>query len=43
LVTLGRLEGRSPLFQWMNLIGAATFAVNRSLRRDSVLAAVGSE
>jgi hypothetical protein len=27
-VTLERLTGRSPLFQWMNLIGAAGFVVN---------------
>ena len=25
LVTAGRLTGRSPLFQWMNLAGAAGF------------------
>jgi hypothetical protein len=28
LVTLGRLAGRSPLFQWMNMVGAAAFAIN---------------
>jgi hypothetical protein len=28
LVTLGRLTGQSPAFQWMNLIGAAGFVVN---------------
>jgi hypothetical protein len=28
LVTIGRLTGRSPAFQWMNLVGAAGFAVN---------------
>jgi hypothetical protein len=28
LVTAGRLTGRSPLFQWMNLIGAAGFVIN---------------
>ena len=28
LVTIGRLTGRSPLFQWMNLVGAAGFLVN---------------
>ena len=28
LVTLGRLTGQSPLFQWMNLVGAACFLVN---------------
>ena len=27
-VTLGRLTGASPLFQWMNLVGAAGFIVN---------------
>jgi hypothetical protein len=28
LVSLGKLEGRSPTFQWMNVIGAAGFVVN---------------
>lgn len=28
LVTTGKVTGRSPLFQWMNLIGAAGFVVN---------------
>ena len=28
LVTIGRLTGRSPLFQWMNLVGAAGFLLN---------------
>ena len=28
LVTMGRLTGRSPAFQWMNLVGAAGFMVN---------------
>jgi hypothetical protein len=28
LVTLGRLTGRSPAFQWMNLVGAAGFVAN---------------
>ncbi|HEY7809768.1 MAG TPA: hypothetical protein VIA98_05255 [Allosphingosinicella sp.] len=28
LVTLGRLTGASPAFQWMNLVGAAGFIVN---------------
>lgn len=28
LVTTGRLTGRSPAFQWMNLVGAAGFVVN---------------
>ena len=28
LVTMGRLTGRSPAFQWMNLWGAAGFIVN---------------
>ena len=28
MVTTGRLTGQSPLFQWMNLVGAAGFVVN---------------
>ena len=28
MVTTGRLTGRSPAFQWMNLLGAAGFIVN---------------
>ncbi len=28
LVSVGRLTGQSPLFQWMNLVGAAGFLVN---------------
>jgi hypothetical protein len=28
LITAGRLNGRSPAFQWMNLFGAAGFVVN---------------
>jgi hypothetical protein len=28
LVTMGRLTGQSPAFQWMNLVGAAGFVVN---------------
>ena len=28
LVTIGRLTGASPLFQWMNLVGAAGFVAN---------------
>ena len=28
LVTLGRLTGQSPAFQWMNLVGAAGFLLN---------------
>ena len=28
LVSTGRLEGRSPAFQWMNVAGAAGFVVN---------------
>ena len=28
LVTTGRLTGQSPLFQWMNLVGAAGFVIN---------------
>jgi hypothetical protein len=29
-VSIGRLTGRSPLFQWMNLVGAAGFVINSS-------------
>ena len=28
LVSMGRLTGQSPLFQWMNLVGAAGFVIN---------------
>lgn len=28
LVSLGKLEGRSAAFQWMNVVGAAGFVVN---------------
>lgn len=28
LVSLGRLEGRSAAYQWLNVIGAAGFVVN---------------
>ena len=28
LVTVGRLTGRSPVFHWMNLVGAAGFLLN---------------
>lgn len=28
LVSLGRLEGRSAVFQWMNVIGSAGFIIN---------------
>ena len=28
LVTMGRLTGQSPAFQWMNLVGAAGFIIN---------------
>jgi len=28
MVTTGRLTGQSPLFQWMNVAGAAGFIVN---------------
>jgi hypothetical protein len=28
MVTTGRLTGQSPLFQWMNVVGAAGFVVN---------------
>ena len=30
LVSLDKLTGRSPLFQWMNLVGAAGFVINSS-------------
>jgi hypothetical protein len=29
-VTIGKLTGRSPAFQWMNLVGAVAFVVNGS-------------
>ncbi|MBX9882830.1 MAG: hypothetical protein K2X73_12745 [Sphingomonas sp.] len=28
LVSMGRLSGQSPAFQWMNVVGAAGFIVN---------------
>lgn len=28
MVTADRLTGRSPAFQWMNLLGAAGFVIN---------------
>ena len=28
LVSMGRLEGRSRSFQWMNIVGAAGFVIN---------------
>jgi hypothetical protein len=28
LISTDRLTGRSPLFQWMNLVGAAGFVIN---------------
>lgn len=28
LITAGRLTGRSPVYQWMNVAGAAGFIVN---------------
>lgn len=28
LLSLGRLDGRSPLFQWMNVVGAGGFIIN---------------
>ena len=30
LVSMDKLTGRSPLFQWMNLVGAAGFVINSS-------------
>ena len=28
LLSTGRLDGRSPAYQWMNVVGAAGFVVN---------------
>jgi hypothetical protein len=28
LLSIGRLTGQSPLYQWMNIFGAAGFAIN---------------
>ena len=28
LLSLGRLSGQSPVYQWMNVIGACGFAIN---------------
>ena len=28
LLSMGRLTGQSPLYQWMNVVGAAGFVVN---------------
>ena len=28
LLSAGRMDGRSPLYQWMNVVGAAGFIVN---------------
>ena len=28
LLSMGRLTGRSPLYQWMNVVGAAGFTIN---------------
>jgi hypothetical protein len=28
LLSLGRLDGRSPTYQWMNVVGAAGFIAN---------------
>jgi len=28
LITLGKLTGQSPLYQWMNVVGAAGFVIN---------------
>ena len=30
LVSMDKLTGRSPVFQWMNLVGAAGFVINSS-------------
>jgi len=49
LVSMGRLLGTSPVFQWMNVVGAAGFIVNSGwpgARPSAVLniawAAIGS-
>ena len=28
LITAGKLTGQSPLYQWMNVVGAAGFVIN---------------
>lgn len=28
LLSMGRLTGQSPLYQWMNVVGAAGFTIN---------------
>lgn len=33
LVSMGRLDGRSALFQWLNVVGAAGFIVNSGWHR----------
>lgn len=33
LVSAGRLTGQSPLFQWLNLLGAAGFVLNSGWHR----------
>ena len=31
LLTAGKLDARSPLYQWMNVLGAAGFVVNSGI------------
>ncbi len=31
LLSLGKLHGRSPAYQWMNVVGSAGFVVNSGL------------
>jgi hypothetical protein len=28
LLSMGKLEGRSPTYQWMNIVGASGFVIN---------------
>jgi hypothetical protein len=28
LLSLGKLQGRSPVYQWMNVVGSAGFVIN---------------
>ncbi len=30
LVSIGKVTGQSPLYQWMNIVGAAGFVINSS-------------
>jgi hypothetical protein len=33
LISAGRLTGQSPVYQWMNIVGAAGFVINGSWHR----------